>query len=50
MKRVGNCVATLIPSLLALGLAGCATPIPGASRDMLQFLQTGHTARQEVLP
>ena len=50
MKRVGNCLATLIPSLLALVVAGCVTPIPGANRDLLQFLRTGQTARQEVLP
>ena len=42
------------PSLLMVMLlgcvAGCATPaIPGASRDLLKFLQTGQTTRQEVL-
>ncbi|MEI8290717.1 MAG: hypothetical protein WCH99_14720 [Verrucomicrobiota bacterium] len=37
--------------LLALGLlvAGCVSPVPGASRNLLSFMQNGQTTRQEVI-
>ena len=37
--------------LFALGLsvAGCVSPVPGASRDLLSFMQNGQTTRQEVI-
>lgn len=35
--------------LLALGLSGCSTPIPGATPELLSFLQTGQTTREQVL-
>ena len=38
----------LLVLLLGLG-AGCVTPIPGANRELLTFLQLGQTTRQEVL-
>lgn len=46
---------TSIPFLLlfigVIGLVGggCATPIPGASKDLLAFLQAGKTTRQQVI-
>ena len=53
MKPVKSSLAPLgFPVvLLVLGfLVGCATtPIPGASHDLLKFLQIGQTTRQEVL-
>ena len=53
MKLVKSSIAPLgFPVLmLVLGfLVGCATtPIPGASHDLLKFLQVGQTTRQEVL-
>ena len=36
-------------TLVLLLLAGCATPIVGAKKDLLQFLRPGHTTREEVL-
>jgi hypothetical protein len=40
-------------ALLLLWLAGCASPIPipipGASHDLIAFLQSGLTTREEVL-
>jgi len=44
--RIIRVVAALV---FATWLAGCATPIPGASPDLLAFLQIGKTTREEVL-
>jgi|CZKM01.1.fsa_nt_gi hypothetical protein len=53
MKPVKSRIGPLgFPAVvLVLGfLVGCATtPIPGASHDLLKFLQIGQTTRQEVL-
>ena len=40
-------LATL--ALVSLFLTGCATPIVGAKKDLLEFLHPGHTTREEVL-
>ncbi len=40
-------LATLV--LVLLFLTGCATPIVGAKKDLLEFLRPGHTTREEVL-
>jgi hypothetical protein len=40
-------LATLVAVLLFL--TGCATPIVGAKKDLLEFLRPGHTTREEVL-
>lgn len=40
-------LATLV--LVLLFLTGCATPIVGAKKDLLEFLHPGHTTREEVL-
>jgi hypothetical protein len=46
------CLLDLV-ALLALLIPGCATPtspvIPGAKKDLLAFLHTGKTTREEVL-
>ena len=34
---------------VALWLAGCTTPVPGAKADLLKFLEIGKTTREEVL-
>lgn len=39
----------LMAASTTLWLAACATPIPGASHDLLTFLQVGKTTREEVL-
>ena len=51
MRRSRTTLSRVFATLLALWLAGCATPtpIPGASRDLLKFLQIGKTTREEVL-
>jgi hypothetical protein len=35
--------------LTVLILSGCATPIPGAKTDLLDFLKEGQTRREEVI-
>jgi len=51
MRRSQTTLSQVFATLLAVWLAGCATPtpIPGASRDLLKFLQIGKTTREEVL-
>jgi hypothetical protein len=50
MKRIAASLNRFLALLLLGFVAGCATPaIPGASQDLLKFLQTGQTTRQEVL-
>src|SRR6266404_9929626 len=49
MKRTHTILSQVFATLLALWLAGCATPIPGASPNLLKFLQIGKTTREEVL-
>lgn len=39
----------LSAALLSLWLAGCVTPIPGASHELFDFLRIGHTTREEVI-
>ena len=40
-------LATLV--LVLLFLTGCATPIVGAKKDLIEFLRPGNTTREEVL-
>ena len=40
-------LATLV--LVLVFLTGCATPIVGAKKDLIEFLHPGHTTREEVL-
>lgn len=48
--RIQRVAALLLAAGLALWLAGCVTPpIPGASPDLLTFLQIGKSTREEVL-
>jgi len=49
MKFPGNRAWLLVAFLLSLVFAGCTTPIPGARQDLLRFLETGRTTREEVM-
>lgn len=40
---------SVIAAVLLFLISGCATPIPGAKKDLLEFLQVGQTTREEVL-
>ena len=47
-----NAMSVLLLVGIALGFSGCATPthaIPGASPDLLVFLQDGATARADIV-
>jgi len=46
-RRLGLTLTTL----LLLALAGCATPpvVPGASPDLLKFLQDGASTREQIM-
>ena len=50
MKRIERLLNLLAATLIIAFVAGCATPaIPGASRELLKFIEIGHTTREEVL-
>lgn len=49
MKRLFNRIGLPLALLASVVLGGCVTPIPGARQDLLRFLETGRTSREEVL-
>ncbi len=47
-RKHAGVVAWLLATLLTVWLTGCAT-VPGASPDLLKFLQLGQTTREDVI-